>query len=234
MHEMQETMVEIEASCDRYQEQLDMYRSQPTTGNPAQDDWRTKSITEPFLHVDPSNGMDFTAIESRVLADMASTLGVTGSTIGRGKSAPTRSALVSDDLSKLTTDKLQRELLNFSQWETPGGNPAIQERLDAAKSPSSHIQFYNPIKETPMSNSTCGSVGNPQPQYPIFQTKNFLYGSDIETLTNDNVLNVIQDLESELKQLNSMQTPSKVRTAMAEDITKSIAKIVAVLDSRSE
>ncbi len=85
-----------------------------------------------------------------------------------------------------------------------------------------------------MSNSTFGSVGNPQPQLPIFQTKNFIYGSDIETLTNDNILNVIQDLESELKQLNSMQTPSKVRTAVAEDITKSIAKIVEVLDSRSE
>ncbi len=208
---MQETMVEIEASCDRYQEQLDSYRSQPVRGsstaaNPAQDDWRTKSIMDPFLHVNPSNSTDFTAIE----AWRSSAMGVP---------------------STLT------ESTGF-HFETPGGNPAIQENLDVLKSSlgphGSQIHFCNLTKETPMSNSTCGSAGNSQPQPPIFQTKNFIYGSDIETLTNDNIINVIQNLESELKQLNSMQTPSKVRTAMVEEITDSIAKIVAVLDSRSE
>lgn len=85
------------------------------------------------------------------------------------------------------------------------------------------------IKENEMS---LPQVSAPAANVPAVENKTFVFGADAKTMSDDVILSHIARIESEIKQLEDIKTPSKKITTMIDAKKADIAALVEVLDSR--
>jgi hypothetical protein len=86
------------------------------------------------------------------------------------------------------------------------------------------MQFYNPIKETEMFNTT----------KPAFEQRQFIHGRDMSQMGDEEVFSHIAGLESRISDLKKIKTTSNKVKKEIESTKADIASIVEVLDSRAD
>lgn len=82
-----------------------------------------------------------------------------------------------------------------------------------------------------MNDNTCSSLTSPSA--PAFETKHFVYGQNISTLSADQLITSIKRIEREIADLRAVKTSSIKITKMIEDLTSMLAKTVEHLDAKA-
>lgn len=65
-----------------------------------------------------------------------------------------------------------------------------------------------------------------------FVTKSYIYGKDVEQMTEQELINAIRSVETEIDSLKTVKTPSTKIAAKIEELQGMLAKIVGVLDGK--
>lgn len=68
--------------------------------------------------------------------------------------------------------------------------------------------------------------------YPVFQTKHFVYGSDIKTMTDTDLITAIKNIEKEIDNLRAVKSESKKITQKIDELDKQRLAIIEQLDAR--
>lgn len=68
--------------------------------------------------------------------------------------------------------------------------------------------------------------------YPVFQTKHFVYGSDIKTMTDTDLITAIKNVEKEIDNLRAVKSESKKITQKIDELDKQRLAIIEQLDAR--
>jgi hypothetical protein len=85
---------------------------------------------------------------------------------------------------------------------------------------SQPISQFETTKETPMSNKV------------IFKTVTFINNVDVNTLTEEQLIDAVKTIEREIADLKSVATQSKKIAAKIADAEATLAKVVKVLDAK--
>lgn len=67
---------------------------------------------------------------------------------------------------------------------------------------------------------------------PAFQTKHYIFGQDVSTMSTSQLIDSIKRVEKEITDLKAVATTSTKIGSMVEDLTSMLAKIVEVLDAQ--
>lgn len=67
---------------------------------------------------------------------------------------------------------------------------------------------------------------------PAFQTKHYIFGQDVSTMSTSQLIDSIKRVEKEIADLKAVATTSTKIGSMVEDLTSMLAKIVEVLDAQ--
>lgn len=85
---------------------------------------------------------------------------------------------------------------------------------------------FNQIKPQPESETIMNTTT------PAFQTKHYIFGQDVSTMSTSQLIDSIKRVEKEITDLKAVATTSTKIGAMVEDLTSMLAKIVEVLDAQ--
>lgn len=104
-------------------------------------------------------------------------------------------------------------------------NRLIRKTMDTA-------EFVSGITNTLETSNTKGTTMNPNSAcassaLPAFQTKHFVYGQEVSTLTEDQLIQAVRRLDAEIADLASIQTPIK---KVAEKITSLQTMKASIVD----
>lgn len=72
---------------------------------------------------------------------------------------------------------------------------------------------------------------NTKPVVP-FETVHYVYGTDVATMTDDQLVEAIKQVEAEIAKLGVVKTQSKKIDAKKAELKDMLAKIVETLDGR--
>jgi hypothetical protein len=150
----------------------------------------------------------------------------------------------------LTT--LHRSFILMLLWKQAGGGPPdrtwqrydcqdFEFRLESATmlmAVKDHVDNANQIFERVETNfqdalSTIieGNIMN-QLSTQAFATKHYVYGQDVEALTEAQLIDAIKKIEAEIAQLGEVKTASKKIAAKKTELTEMLAKVVETLDAK--
>lgn len=129
----------------------------------------------------------------------------------------------------------------LSLWLNKGGNPgaalvdpgvlkpyyaALLNELDNKRRASRETEATNEI-ETQEENTMNQTV---TPFTVAFATKSYIYGKDVEQMSEGELINAIRSVETEIASLKTVQTPSKKIATKIAELEEMLKKIVGVLD----
>jgi len=97
-----------------------------------------------------------------------------------------------------------------------GTNPCCEITLDSATR-----KFYLNDTETEMSNN-----------YQAFETKHYVFGTDVSTMNEADLISAIKKVENEIANLKSVKTKSTKISAKIAELKGMLDEIVSVLDSK--
>lgn len=128
----------------------------------------------------------------------------------------------------------ERAYIYLHAWEYHGGQgvellrllnatsqlaPPLQQMLVARQQPE-------PQKEEPVNPTTNTAAAT------AFETRHFVYGTDVNQLGESQLIDAIKRLESEIADLKSVKTKSTKLAAKIKDLESMLAKVVEVLDAK--
>ena len=135
----------------------------------------------------------------------------------------------------------------LSLWLNKGGNPdavlvdpgalkphyvALLDGLDNERHASRKTEATEAVpngtetQEENTMNQTTNTFTAP------FVTKSYIYGKDVEQMTEQELINAIRSVETEIDSLKTVKTPSTKIAAKIEELQSMLAKIVGVLDGK--
>lgn len=132
----------------------------------------------------------------------------------------------------------------LSLWLNRGGSPndvladpgvlkphyvALLDELDNERHASRKTEATEAIEAVP--NETETQEENTMSQ-AAFVTKSYIYGKDVEQMTEQELINAIRSVETEIDSLKTVKTPSTKIAAKIEELQDMLAKIVGVLDGK--
>lgn len=111
----------------------------------------------------------------------------------------------------------------------------VEKRQDNSCAESSLSQpcNINPEGELSMNdNYTTGKITNPVKMAPAFETKNYIFGNDVEHMSEDALIQAIKRVEEQIADLKAVKTKSTKIAANIAKLQEQLASIVAELDKR--
>lgn len=67
---------------------------------------------------------------------------------------------------------------------------------------------------------------------PAFVTKSYVFGVDVDTMSEGQLIDSIKKIEAEIADLNTVKTKSKKVASKIEELEAMLAKVVEVLDGK--
>ena len=143
--------------------------------------------------------------------------------------------------------ELEWAFIVFSLWINKGGNPdavladpgvlkpAYTELLSELDELDDLGSVRNKPQETEATNETETQEENTMNQTVAistvaFATKSYVYGKDVEQMSEGELINAIRSVEAEIASLKTVQTPSKKIATKIAELEEMLKKIVGVLD----
>ena len=139
--------------------------------------------------------------------------------------------------------ELEWAFIVFSLWINKGGNPdAILDDPGVLK--PAYIKILSDLDDlgsepqaTETTNETETQEENTMNQTTntfaaAFVTKSYIYGKDVEQMTEQELISAIRSVETEIDSLKTVKTPSTKIAAKIEELQSMLAKIVGVLDGK--
>lgn len=71
------------------------------------------------------------------------------------------------------------------------------------------------------------------PNSPAFETRHFVHGRDVQSMSDNELIEAIRRLETEIADLKTVKTKSKAITKKIEELDGMLSKTVEILDARS-
>ena len=124
----------------------------------------------------------------------------------------------------------------LSLWLNRGGNPNAA-LVDPGVLKPHYVELLHRVDsapvphETEVPNETETQEENTMSQ-PAFVTKSYIYGKDVEQMSEQELINSIRSVETEIGSLKTVQTPSKKIAAKIAELEDMLKKIVGVLDGK--
>ena len=81
-------------------------------------------------------------------------------------------------------------------------------------------------------NYTTGKITNPVKMAPAFETKNYIFGNDVEHMSEEALIQAIKRVEKQITDLKAVKTKSTKIAANIAKLQDQLASIVAELDKR--
>ena len=81
-------------------------------------------------------------------------------------------------------------------------------------------------------NYTTGKITNPAKMSPAFETKNYIFGNDVATMSEEALIQAIKRVEEQIADLKAVKTKSTKISANVAKLQEQLASIVAELDAR--
>ena len=90
----------------------------------------------------------------------------------------------------------------------------------------------NPEGELSMNDYTTGKIANPVKMAPAFETKNYIFGNDVATMSEEALIQAIKRVEEQITDLKAVKTKSTKIAANIAKLQEQLDSIVAELDKR--
>lgn len=152
------------------------------------------------------------------------------------------SKLIDDDRSGYKKLKdIDWAFIVLTLWLDKGGSPAdVLVDPGALRPVYKHLLQPNQgtasvesvVKEQPNEIETQEEIIMTQATTVAFVTKSYIYGKDVEQMSEGELISAIRSVEAEIGSLKTVQTPSKKIAAKIEELQDMLAKIVGVLDGK--
>jgi hypothetical protein len=114
------------------------------------------------------------------------------------------------------------------------------ERRQDNKNPCAEISLgepqpctlQEPQQENAMNDYTTGKITNPVKMAPAFETKNYIFGNDVEHMSEEALIQAIKRVEEQITDLKAVKTKSTKIAANIAKLQEQLDSIVAELDKR--
>lgn len=142
--------------------------------------------------------------------------------------------LVARDHDCTKPKEIEWAYIVLSLWLNQSGNPDAV-LVDPGVLKPCYVELLHDVDnvpvphETEVPNETETQEENTMSQ-PAFVTKSYIYGKDVEQMSEQELINAIRSVEAEIGSLKTVQTPSKKIAAKIAELEDMLKKIVGVLD----
>lgn len=117
---------------------------------------------------------------------------------------------------------LEQPLSEFLQSRNPPTVGRLMQLAEQCATPTTLSEF---IEEIPMNPTTATNA-------PAFETRHLVYGRNVDSLTESELISAIKQVEGEIADLKAVKTKSSRITAKVKELEEMLTKIVEVLDKK--
>lgn len=141
----------------------------------------------------------------------------------------------SNDLAEFTYQVERAATVDMFWAFSDGFRPEAKQFNPCAEIPLGNLQpcaLQEPEGKLSMNDHTTGKIANPVKMAPAFETKNYIFGNDVETMSEEALIQAIKRVEEQISDLKTVKTKSVKISANITKLQEQLALIVAELDAR--
>jgi len=117
---------------------------------------------------------------------------------------------------------LEQPLSEFLQSRNP---PTVGRLMQLAEQCATPTTLSESTEEIPMNPTTATNA-------PAFETRHLVYGRNVDSLTESELISAIKQVEGEIADLKAVKIKSSRITAKVKELEEMLTKIVEVLDKK--